>query len=165
MLHNYAHHAQSPKSSVHSVHKMQGKAIRQTLKKLSYRSSFVELWLQSHIYEGQVDRSFFIGRRSMQSIWSVWPQWSASISYGYVHGGRLSAGFSGLISDVSGRFVHEIVHDHAHVQTDQVNFWPFACAHMHKTDLPIAQINWTSPQIPVHTAEKNQSHVHNSAAY
>jgi hypothetical protein len=27
LLRNYAHHAQSPKSSVHSVHKMQGKAI------------------------------------------------------------------------------------------------------------------------------------------
>jgi hypothetical protein len=27
MLRNYAHHAQSPKSSVHSVDKMQGKAI------------------------------------------------------------------------------------------------------------------------------------------
>jgi hypothetical protein len=27
MLYNYAHHAQSPKSSVHSVHKMPGKAI------------------------------------------------------------------------------------------------------------------------------------------
>jgi hypothetical protein len=32
MLRNYTHHAQSPKSSVHSVHKIQGKAIRQTLK-------------------------------------------------------------------------------------------------------------------------------------
>jgi hypothetical protein len=59
MLRNYAHHARSQKSSVHNVHKMQGKAIWQTLKKLSCRSSFVEPWLQSHICEGHVDRSFF----------------------------------------------------------------------------------------------------------
>jgi hypothetical protein len=38
---------------------MQGKAIWQTLKKLFYRSSFVEPWLQSHICERHVDRSFF----------------------------------------------------------------------------------------------------------
>jgi hypothetical protein len=59
MLRNYAHHAQSPKSSVHSVHKMQGKVIWQILKRLSDRSSFVEPWLQSHICEGHVDWSFF----------------------------------------------------------------------------------------------------------
>jgi hypothetical protein len=40
MLWNYAHHAQSPKSSVHSVYKTQGKAIWQTLQKLSYGSFF-----------------------------------------------------------------------------------------------------------------------------
>jgi hypothetical protein len=57
----------SPKFSVHSVHKRQGKAIWQTLKKLSHRSSFIEPFLQSHICEGQVDRSFFRGERSMQS--------------------------------------------------------------------------------------------------
>jgi hypothetical protein len=67
-------------------------------------------------------------------------------------------------------------HGHAHVQTDQVNFCACTCAHMHKTDLPIAPNKWhpryfiyadetrflrgsfsyccTSPQIPVHAAQK-----------
>jgi hypothetical protein len=59
MLRDYEHHTQSPKSSVHSVHKRQGKVIWQTFKKSFYRSFFVELYLQSHVCEGHVDRSFF----------------------------------------------------------------------------------------------------------
>jgi hypothetical protein len=47
-------------------------------------------------------------------------------------------GLSGLVSDVSGRYVHEIVHGHAHVQTDQVNLCACTCAHVYKTDLPRA---------------------------
>jgi hypothetical protein len=76
------------------------------------------------------------------------------------------------------------------VQTDQVNFCACAYAHMHKTDLLIiptkrharyfiyvisstpmrrnssAELFYccTSPQIPLRTAQKNRSHVHNSAA-
>jgi hypothetical protein len=41
MLRNYAHHAQPPKSSVHSVHKMHGKEIWQILK--SFRIDYL-LW-------------------------------------------------------------------------------------------------------------------------
>jgi hypothetical protein len=59
----------------------------------------------------------------------------ASISY--VHGGSLWAGLSGLGSDLSGRYMHEIVNDDADVQTYHVNFCACTCAHMHKTDLPI----------------------------
>jgi hypothetical protein len=105
-------------------------------------------------------------------------------------GGSLSADLSGLVSDVSGRYVHKTVHDHAHRQTDQVNFCACTCTHMHKTDLPIAPnkrharyfmdiISSTpmrrdssaelfyccrSPQIPLHTEQKESKHVHNSAA-
>jgi hypothetical protein len=96
----------------------------------------------------------------------------------------------GLVSDLSGRYMHEIVHGHAHVQTNHVNFCACTCAHMHKTDLPIdinkrharyvmdvisptrmrrdssAELFYECifPQIPLRTAQKNQSHIHNSAA-
>jgi hypothetical protein len=58
-----------------------------------------------------------------------------------VHGESLSVGLSGLVSDVLGRYMLEIVHSHVHVQTDQFNFCECTCAHMHKTDLPIAPNN------------------------
>jgi hypothetical protein len=191
MLQNYARHAQSLKSSVASMHKMEGKAIWQTRKKLSCWSSFVEPRLQSHICEGHVDRSFFRGEWSIRSTWSAWSRWSALISS--VHGGSLSAGLSrllGFVSDLSGRYVHEIVHGNVYVQTNQMNFCACTCAHMRKTDLRIATnkrharyfMN-VSPSIPMirdssaefflllHIASnssphctKNQSHVHNSAA-
>jgi hypothetical protein len=169
MLRNYAHHAQSPKSWVHSVHKMQSKAIWQILTKLSYRLSFVRPCLQSHIYEAHVDRSFFRRERSMQSTWS------AGLS-----------GLSGLVSKLSGRNVHEIVHGHAHVQTNPVNSCACTCAHMHKTDLPIAPnkrharyfIDTDETRFPRETfsiaahrlkflctlRNINRSYVHNSAA-
>jgi hypothetical protein len=113
------------------------------------------------------------------------------MSIGYVHGGSLSAGLSMLSGLVSDRYVHEILHGHTHVQTDQVNFCARTCARMHKTDLPIAPnkeheryfINVIS-SIPMrrdssaelflllHIASnssahctKNQSHGHNNAAY
>jgi hypothetical protein len=70
MLRNYAHHAQSLKSSVHSVHKMQGKTIGQTLKKLSYPSSFIKPLLQSHICEGEVDQSFF-PERTINAVYMI----------------------------------------------------------------------------------------------
>jgi hypothetical protein len=98
MLRNYPHHTQSPKSSVHRVHKMQGKAIWQILKSCdivhrlwNHGSSltFVKSALADH---------FFPREWLMQSTWL---RWSALI--GYVHGGSLSAGLSGLsglVSDV-----------------------------------------------------------------
>jgi hypothetical protein len=78
----------------------------------------------------------FPWRGWMQSTWSACSWWSALISY--VHGGSLSAALSVFASDISGRYVREIVHGHAHVQTDQGNFCACTCAHIHKTDLPIA---------------------------
>jgi hypothetical protein len=114
---------------------MQGKAMWQTLK-----SCHVDHLLCNHgssltFLRGTLKDHFFRGQGSMQSTWSAWTRWPALISY--VHGRRLSAGLSGLVSELSGRYVHEIVHSHAHVQTDQVNFCACTCAHMHKTDLPI----------------------------
>jgi hypothetical protein len=81
---------------------------------------------------GTLTDHFFSGERSGQSTWSAWSWWSASIND--VYGGSLS----GLVSEVSGRSVHEIVHGHAHVQTDQVDFCACTCAHMQETDLPIS---------------------------
>jgi hypothetical protein len=96
-----------------------------------------------------------------------------------VHSGILS----GLVSDVSGRYVPKIVHGHALVQTDQVNCC--ACTHTQNgfanrpKQTACTLIHWhrweaihprnffyccTMSQIPLHTAQKNWSHVHNSAA-
>jgi hypothetical protein len=47
-------------------------------------------------------------------------------------------GVSEIVSDVSGRYVREIVDGHAYGQTNQVNLCACAFACMHKTDLPIA---------------------------
>jgi hypothetical protein len=118
------------------------------------KSCHIEHLLWSHgssliFARGILTGHFFTGERSIQSLWSAWSRWSASI--GYVHEGSLSAGLSrlsALLSDPSRRYMHEIVHDHAHVQTDQVKFCACTCAHMHKTDLPIAPnsmhvISWT----------------------
>jgi hypothetical protein len=102
---------------------------------LSYRSSFVEPWLQCHICEGHVDRSIFpwrmINAVSMMGV-------IATIGVGQLCARRNPiGGLSGLVSDLSDRYLHEIVHGHAHVQIDPVNFCVRTCAHMHKTDLPI----------------------------
>jgi hypothetical protein len=70
---------------------------------------------------------FFMGEWSMQSTWS---RWSASIAD--AHGGSLS----GLVSDVSGRYEHEIVHGHAHVQTDQIDFCAYTHAQSEFADSP-----------------------------
>jgi hypothetical protein len=121
MLRNYAHHAQSPESSVHSMHKMQGKAIWQTLEKLSYRSSFWEPWLRAHIVKRTLTDHFSRGERLMRSTLS------ASISY--ARGRSLLAGLSRLVSDLLGRYVHEIAYGHALVETDTVNFG--ACTSTH----------------------------------
>jgi hypothetical protein len=168
MLRNYADHAQFPKSPAHSVHKMQGKAIWRTLQKLLYWSSFVEPWPESHICEGYVDQSSFHGR-TINAVYR-------SASIGYVHGESLSAGLSRLVSDVSGRYVHEIVHGHTHAQngfTDNPKQTAWTLFHgcyfidtdetrfLHGTFFYCC----TSPQIPLHTVQKNRSHVHNSAGY
>jgi hypothetical protein len=59
---------------------------------------------------------------------------SVIVMIGYVDEAELS----GLVSDLSGRYMHKIVHGHGHVQKDQVKFCPCTCAHMHKTDLLMA---------------------------
>jgi hypothetical protein len=130
MLRNYAYHAQFPKSSVHSVHKCRAKQSDRPLK-----SCHIDHLLWNHVSSLTFMRAM-LADRLFTGEWSIQSTWLASISY--VPRGRLSAGLSGLISDLWGRYVHEIVHDHAHVQRDQVNFWACTCAHMHKTDLPIA---------------------------
>jgi hypothetical protein len=45
---------------------------------------------------------------------------------------------SSLVSDRSGGHVHEIVHGHTHVQTNQVKFCACTCAPVHKTNFLIA---------------------------
>jgi hypothetical protein len=125
----------SPKSSVLSVHKMQDKAFRQALK--SWHIDHL-LWYHGSsltFVRGTLTDRFFTEERSIPSTRLAWSRWSASISY--VHGGSL-LGLSGLVSDLSGRYVHEIAHDHVHVQTGQVSFCACPCAHMHKVDLLIA---------------------------
>jgi hypothetical protein len=134
MLRNYAHHAQSPKFLVYSVHKMQGKAIWQTIKKLSDRSYFVEPRLQSHVCEGHADRPFFHGR-TINTVYMT--SMIAIIGVDQLCAQRKPIG--GPIGSRIGRIRPICARDcacHAHMQTDQVNFCACTCAHMHKTDLP-----------------------------
>jgi PAS domain S-box-containing protein len=152
-------------------------------KKLSSRSSLAEPWLQSHICERHVDRSFFHGRTinavymiGMITIIGVDWLWARRRAIRGPIGARI-----GRIRPICARYCA----------------WPCICADrpsqflcMPKTDLPRPQIDGmhvislmlfidtaekrfrrsffyccTPPQIPLHTAQKNRSHVQNSAAY
>jgi hypothetical protein len=122
-LRHYARHAQSPKSSAHSVHEMRRTPILQTLNILSYRSYFVDLkdTLTDHFF-----RMRTINTASLIAVVvMIGVDWLGARS-----------GPSGLGSDRLDRDMHVIVHGHAHVQTDQIKFSGCICAQNGFADRP-----------------------------
>jgi hypothetical protein len=122
MLRNYAHHTQSQKSSVHRVHKMQGKAIWQTLKKLSYRSSFVQPWILSH---------------SSRTRWPIiFSRENDECSLHDRHD-REDRSRSGMCTEETYRAIGARIGRIPPICARDCA-WPCTCAHMHKMHLPIA---------------------------
>jgi hypothetical protein len=181
MLRNYAHHAQSPKSSVHSVHKMQGKVIWQTLKKLSCWSSFAEPCLQSHICEGHIDRSYFPWR-TINAVYMIGMIGVDQLCARRTPiGGRIGARIGSIgpicardcawpcaCTDRLSQFLR--MHMCTHIQNgfaDRHKQTACTLFHRYRWDaIPPRNFFYccTSPQIPLHTAQKNGSHCHDPAA-